>query len=388
MKREIIEEAITNIDDKFVAETAQYRAEQGASGLREDASAASGAAAESPAASGSKQAQAGRTPKKGLLHFFKKHYALTTVAAMLVLAVGVFAISRVSSDSVSSDRSGYAALDGDSYLAGGAIENESYFSYGMTGHKEAMAEPGEAPTEAINEYTGSSLVREDTKIIYNASITAETLEFRQAAQMISDLVSENGGYFEDSEEYDSGSGYMTASYRIRIPAENFTKVTEGVQELCNVTRNHISKTDVTDTYNDIESRLETVQIRLDRLQELLKQAENMEDIITLEEAISDAQWEADSYASQLKGYDLKVAYSTIDITLKEVYKQTEVTAPRTFWEKLGDSFSEGLESFAEFWGDFALWFVYNWTFLLFVAAIAVVIILLIRRRRRKKRPET
>ncbi len=114
----------------------------------------------------------------------------------------------------------------------------------------------------------------------------------------------------------------------------------------------------------------------------------MEDIITLEEAISDAQWEADSYASQLKGYDLKVAYSTIDITLKEVYKQTEVTAPRTFWEKLGDSFSEGLESFAEFWGDFALWFVYNWTFLLFVAAIAVVIILLIRRRRRKKRPET
>ena len=193
-----------------------------------------------------------------------------------------------------------------------------------------------------------------------------------------------GGYFEVADEYDRGSGYRSINYTIRIPAEAFEGVTQSLSEICHITRNSVRKTDISETYYDTKSRLENAQAKLDRLRELYAQAETMEDLITLEDAINMAQYDVDYYSGQIKHYDSQVAYSTIEMSLTEVYKETEVSAPLTFWDRLGESFSDGMRSFGEFWEDFSLWLVYNWTFLLFLAAVAVCIILLIRHRRRKK----
>ena len=52
---------------------------------------------------------------------------------------------------------------------------------------------------------------------------------------------------------------------------------------------------ITETYYDTAGRLKTQKIKLERLQKLLSQAENMEDIITIESAISETEWNIETF---------------------------------------------------------------------------------------------
>ena len=49
----------------------------------------------------------------------------------------------------------------------------------------------------------------------------------------------------------------------------------------------------------------------------------MEDIISLESALSDVEYDIEQYSSTMNQYDSLVSFSTIDLTLQEVTKVTE-----------------------------------------------------------------
>ena len=59
---------------------------------------------------------------------------------------------------------------------------------------------------------------------------------------------------------------------------------------------------ISERYYDTQSRLETAQIKLERLQELLKKAESMEDIITIESAISETEYEIEDLSGTMRHY--------------------------------------------------------------------------------------
>ncbi len=78
-----------------------------------------------------------------------------------------------------------------------------------------------------------------------------------------------------------------------------------------------SAENITEEYYDTDSRLKTAQIKLERLQELLSKADNMADIITIESAISDTEYEIESLSGTLRHYDALVDYATVSLTLSE-----------------------------------------------------------------------
>ena len=84
----------------------------------------------------------------------------------------------------------------------------------------------------------------------------------------------------------------------------------------------------------------TQQTKLERLQNLLAQAENMEDIITIESAISDTELEIERLTGTLRQYDSLVDYSTVYITLQEVYQLSDVEEPATsFGSRISAAFA-------------------------------------------------
>ena len=107
---------------------------------------------------------------------------------------------------------------------------------------------------------------------------------------------------------------------MRIPADQYRPFLERVGTLCHVTYQEESSDNVSTAYYDAESRLVTQQTKLERLQNLLAQAENMEDIITIESAISDTELEIEQLTGTLRHYDSLVDFSTVYITLQEVYQ--------------------------------------------------------------------
>ena len=279
------------------------------------------------------------------------------------------------------------------------------FSLAACGKSAASAEDCAAPAEAYKSYdavaeTENGLfapiagvgdkAKRDAKIIYTANLDLETMDFDKAVQGIRTAVDAFGGYIAASSGSGYGSGYRYASYTVKVPAEKFDSFLSSIGEACHVVYTSTDTEDITDTYYDVDSRLQTAQTKLERLQELLKKADNMSDIITIESAISDAEWEIENLTGTLRGYDAQVDYATVYLNLNEVYKLSGTdTAPLTLGKRIGNSFVRGIKSVGTFLENLLVWLAYSWIWLLVIAVILFVVIRLAKKKglriRRKKK---
>ena len=252
---------------------------------------------------------------------------------------------------------------------------------------EDFKEEAEYQSGAFEEYTsttdGNKL--KDVKMVYTANMDLQTLSFDQADSDISALVEEMGGYFEQRSISNRSSGYRYAEYTVRVPAEKFNDFCSQMGTLCHLVYKNESADNITESYYDTQSRLVTAQTKLERLQELLRRAESMEDIITIESAISETEWTIENLTGTLRTYDSLVGYSTIYMTLHEVYELSgQGQAPVTFGDRLGESFLDGLKSIGRTAQNFAVWLAYSWFWLLIVVVIVIVVLRTIRRRKNGK----
>ena len=239
------------------------------------------------------------------------------------------------------------------YWEGDYVTNESAYTADSYGGTEA------APA------------RREAKLIYTAELELETTAFDDAITALD-------------------SGYRYGSFTVRVPAAEYDDFCRQAGEVCHLLYANSSAQDISDSYYDTDSRLQSARAKLARLQELLAKAENMQDIITIESAISDTQWQIDNLSGTLRDYDSLVDYATVRIDLREVYQLSDAAqAPLTFGQKLANSFTSGLRSVGSALEDFAMWLAYSWVWLLLLAAAAVVIVRIVRRRgihlRKKKK---
>ena len=249
-----------------------------------------------------------------------------------------------------------------------------------------------APTEA-EEYLGfdsgspasggGAAYPTGQKLIRTAQMNLETTDLEKAVQGLTDLTEQMGGYFESSSVGKRSNGRW-AEYTVRIPAEKYQAFLDQAGELCHETWRDAQQEDISERYYDTQGRLKTQQIKLERLQALLAKAENMEDIITIESAISETEQMIDDLSGTLRHYDGKVDYATVSISLSEVYKLSNVEeVPDSFMSRLGKAFSGGLADFADGLENFAVALAYGWMWVLILVVVAVVVVRVLRARRRK-----
>ena len=269
-------------------------------------------------------------------------------------------------------------------------KGESYASTASMDMAETeVSMPMEAPAteEAFDAGGGAQNQRQTQgeKLIYTADLQMETTEFDQATAAIEALTAECGGYFESSSVSSWGRGYRNASYTVRVPAERYGDFLTQAGERCHVLNKQEYTDNVTEAYYDVDGRLKTQQTKLERLQELLSKAESMEDIITIESAISDTEAQIEALSGQLRHYDTLVAYSTVNIFLEEVYKLSNVEeAPTTFASRLSGAFGDGWQNFVDGMEDLAVGLAYSWMWLALLAVILAAAVVLLRKRRKRK----
>ena len=221
------------------------------------------------------------------------------------------------------------------------------------------------------------------KLIRTAQMNLETTDFEKAVQGLTDLTEQMGGYFESSSVGKRSNGRW-ADYTVRIPAEKYQSFLDQAGELCHETWRDTQQEDISERYYDTQGRLKTQQIKLERLQALLAKAENMEDIITIESAISETEQMIDDLSGTLRHYDDQVDYATVSISLSEVYKLSNVEeVPDSFMSRLGKAFTGGLADFADGLENFAVALAYGWMWLLILVVVAVAVVRVLRKHRRK-----
>ena len=231
--------------------------------------------------------------------------------------------------------------------------------------------------------SGGSIL-EDQKIIYTGTLNLETTDFDGTAKAVTALADTLGGYLESSTVGTGGRSYRWAEYTVRVPAAQFQSFLDQAGGLAHVTWQNTDLQNITETYYDTAGRLKTQQIKLERLQKLLAQAENMEDIITIESAISETEWNIEDLSGTLRHYDALVDFATITVSLQEVYKYSDTEElPENFGDRLGSALSRGWHSFVDGMADFAVALAYNWMWLILWAVIIAAAVAIVRKVRRR-----
>ena len=230
----------------------------------------------------------------------------------------------------------------------------------------------------------------DAKIIRTAELIIQTTDFGQSVSALAQLTEEQGGYYETAQiqegDYQQQNAARTAYYVVRIPRENFTAFRDSMGEVGHLYSITEDSQDVGETYYDTEARLATLTTKRERLLSLLEQAEIMEDIITLENALADVQYEIDMHTAELRKYDSLINYATFRINLEEVVKITQEPGPEdSFGVKLSASLKEGAAGFGDGLQALVLWIARNLIALVIVAALAVLGVWIGRRQYRKFR---
>jgi len=239
-----------------------------------------------------------------------------------------------------------------------------------------------------------SALMEGRKIIRDASVEMETMDFEGTIQALEEKVAGVDGYVERSsvagiqalERY----GYRDASYTVRVPAERLDEFLAGVQSVGNVLQTSVGAEEITDQYYDTEARLATLKVQQERLLTLLEKSETLTDVIQLEQALSDVLYEIETLTGTLRKYDKLIAYSTVHLQISEVYEPTQVTAvPKSLGERISQRWDSSLKQLKSGAEDFLVWFVGDApvlvTVLAVIALFAALFIWLLRRLSGKNR---
>ncbi len=257
----------------------------------------------------------------------------------------------------------------------------------------SMTEDGMYAEESMDIYQSvdSAIYTDpDAKIIRTAQLTIQTTEFDQSISALAELTEKQGGYYETA-QVDGGSYYnqyanRSAYFVVRIPKANFVAFRDSVSSVGHLLSISEDTQNVGEEYYDAEARLATLETKHERLLALLDKAELMEDIITLESALADVQYQIDKYNTTLRKYDSLIDYSTFTIHVNEVVEiKEEPKAQEGFGTKLLASLKDGFSDFTDAMESFAYWFARNIITLVILAVIIFVVIKIVLWRRKKCR---
>ena len=320
-----------------------------------------------------------KTTRKSLTRFLSIAAAMVFVVGGTLLTKDTLSSDALNMKSAPQENGSSIALYGSRAYANDsydyAVEEAAEAEFTMDTGMVMMAKGVTTTSTAVPAQT-------DKKIIRTASLTIATQTFEDSLNALKSACEGQGGWIESSSEnVNSHTGLRTAYLTLRVPQDSLDAYLAGADGLGRITNRSESAQDVTASYQDTRTRLDTQIALMERLQALITESGDLSDLLALESQIADTQYQIDSLQSSLNRTDRQVSYSTVDVTLKEE-KVAELTDTRvSFGERLASAVTVGVEAFVTFLQDMAVFLVAALPFIAIVAVLALVIRIVKRRKK-------
>ena len=319
----------------------------------------------------------------------RKILVLFVIAAFVVTGCGSSAYSASASYENSSYENAKEAAYYVGYDASAAMEepmdmmDEEMYDTSST----AAYEPGDVP----EPYEDKAVSLTNDKLVYSCSIDMESMEYKETVDSIRDLIRSADAIIESESESDSDnrwyysnhtktSGTMRLYLTIRVPAAKYEGFVEDLCAIGKVLSKSQNVDNISRQYHDTQARIEALTKEEERLNSMIDLAETIEEMIYIEERLTEVEAQLNSYKTNLAAMDVDVAYSTVHLTLREVMVYTpEVQPTATFGERLVKTFRDSWESFTGFLEGFLFVIIYLLPFVILGAVIAGIIVFIIRK---------
>lgn len=213
--------------------------------------------------------------------------------------------------------------------------------------KGDMAEPAGGTVANVNGAVNPSVPETERKIIKTAYFSIETYDFDGSVNtLLQDIVLRYAGYVEkaDTSVYRiiDDIGLKSGNYVVRVPQEQFEAARSEIEKIGKVLNSTMGGDDVTGQYYDIQSRLDIKKEEEKRIIQLIERAERIEDLINLEQRLSQIRTDIEIYQTRLNSIDRLSSYSTITVNLTEIREKDKIVYSDDFLGKLKSNFAASI----------------------------------------------
>ncbi len=233
----------------------------------------------------------------------------------------------------------------ESYGSGVASDN-----YAVASEEIAMEDGGEAAgaqkQDAAPDLDSMTLLEE--KLVYHCNLDIETLDYPATMASIKETISKYGGVIQSESESDSGHNWYYADYRktsgtmhnyleVRIPSKDYNNFLAELDGVGKVISKSTSVDNISQQYYDTTAQIEALRIQEKNLLAMMEKCETIEDMITVEQRLSEVQYELNNLQTARRYMDMDVAYSYVNIGISEVMEYRQDSEPvrrNTFIDRL------------------------------------------------------
>ena len=223
----------------------------------------------------------------------------------------------------------------------------------------------------------------EQKLVYSANLSLQTLSYEETAKGIRDLVKKYKGIIESESESDSNWNWyrssdsdpkMTLYLTIRIPTEHYEDFLAGLEGSGRVVSRNVWVDNITRSYYDQKAVLKGLELQEERLLSMMEKAETIEDMIAVEARLTEVQTQLNQARTKLSGMDFDVAYSTVNLSLEEVTRYVPQETSSSFLDRLKETCIDAGYTFLGALQSLLFAFIY----LLPYAAALLILFLIVR----------
>jgi len=211
----------------------------------------------------------------------------------------------------------------------------------------------EPPVVSTVNFNQPSILPE--KVIRHAYLRMQVKDYAASTKALKNYISHRKAFISNAKE-ERTDGNLDNSLTIRVEDNNFESLLEDLQkESVYLEHKNINAKDVTEEFEDADTRLKTKKKVEERYLALLARANNVKDILAIETELKSLQEEIEASEGRQRYLQNQVAYSTITVD----YFQTitpAISPDNTFIPNVVNALSEGWKICLSFiYGFIKLW---------------------------------
>ena len=212
------------------------------------------------------------------------------------------------------------------------------------------------------------------KKIRTVNMSLECKNLDSAEKELKERVKTEGGYIE-SEDYSAVSDWndlKTMNFTIRIPKEKVDSFLGFLNGEGRVISKSENLEDVRLQYRDAKNHIKALETEQERVLALMEKAETVDQLIALENRLTEIRYQLDSYHSEVLDYDNRVNFSTIYLDLQEsIDGKMHDRGSYSFFDQVRDGFFRNMVGIRGFFTTIALFC------LVFIPQILLVILFIL-----------
>jgi len=146
-------------------------------------------------------------------------------------------------------------------------------------------------------------------LIYTAQLRllVDPKKYAERIDAVVDIAVAMGGYISRQDNQ---------NVTVRVPSARFRDALKEMEKLGQVTQRDIQVQDVSEEFHDLGVRLKSLKATQQRLQDFLKRAKNIQEVLRIEQELSRLNGEIDRIEGRMRFLSARAAFSTITVSFQ------------------------------------------------------------------------